>query len=203
MTAADMNDPIASAAAFSRYFSARLQARSDLREWLTTAMAAPFDRNAMQGFLASRKPATDDDLKRALRDLRQRVMATLIVRDLAGLADLTEVTRGCTDLAEVTVRTARDWHHADLVGIHGEPLDGQGRPQRMIVVGMGKLGGGELNVSSDIDLIFVYPEAGETAGPRRIDSHEFFVRLGKRLLKAIGEATGDGFVFRVDRKSVV
>ncbi|MFX5756587.1 hypothetical protein ABTE27_21810, partial [Acinetobacter baumannii] len=76
-----------------------------------------------------------------------------------------------------------------------------GRPQEMIVLGMGKLGGGELNVSSDIDLIFVYPEDGDTqAGPgqKSLSNHEFFVRLGKKLIGALAEITEDGFTFRVD-----
>ncbi len=154
----------------------------------------------MLAFLAAHPYTDDDSLKRQLRDLRQRVMSRLIVRDLSGAADLTEVTRTCTELAEVTVTAARDFIHADLAGMHGEPIDSHGAPQRLIVVGMGKLGGVELNVSSDIDLIFVYPDDGETPGPRRLSHHEFFTRLGKRLINAIGEATADGFVFRVDMR---
>jgi glutamate-ammonia-ligase adenylyltransferase len=200
MTAFDPTSAIAQAADFSRYLRARLAARSDLADWLATACQAPFGRRDMETFLAEAAIADEDTLKRRLRDLRQRVMAVLIVRDLAGQADLTEVTRACTDLAEVAFGHACDWHHRDLAEIHGEPLDSQGRPQRLIVVGMGKLGGKELNVSSDVDPIFVYPEDGETTGPRRIASHEFFVRLGRRLINAIGETTYDGFVFRVDMR---
>ena len=77
----------------------------------------------------------------------------------------------------------------------GEP---GGRAQQLHVVGMGKLGGGELNVSSDIDLVFVYPEDGETDGARSISNHEFFTRLGRRLIAALSEITEDGYVFRVD-----
>jgi hypothetical protein len=85
--------------------------------------------------------------------------------------------------------------------VHGEPLDSAGRPQQLIVVGMGKLGGGELNASSDIDLIFVFPEDGETDGrARKINNFEFFTRLGKRLINAIDDKTGDGYVFRVDMR---
>jgi len=69
-----------------------------------------------------------------------------------------------------------------------------------VVVGMGKLGGGELNVSSDIDLIFAYPEEGETTGPRKTSNHEYFALLGKKLISALNEATPDGFVFRVDMR---
>jgi glutamate-ammonia-ligase adenylyltransferase len=184
----------------SRWLAGRLGARPELADWLAETVATPWSRQEMQAFLAAHPYTDDESLKHHLRDLRQRVMTRLIVRDLSGAADLTEVTRTCTELAEVTVTAARDFIHADLAGIHGEPVDSAGAAQRMIVVGMGKLGGVELNVSSDIDLIFVYPEDGETPGPRRLSHHEFFTRLGKRLINAIGEATADGFVFRVDMR---
>lgn len=184
----------------SRWLNQRLHARPELAEWLAARYQIPLDAAAMAAHLDAAAPSSDEALKRALRDLRQRVMAQVVLRDLNGLADLAQVTRACTDLAEVTIQTALDWHHRDLAAIHGEPLDAQGQPQRLIVVGMGKLGGRELNVSSDIDLIFVYPQAGETAGPRRLDNHEFFTRLGKRLIAALNDVTGDGFVFRVDMR---
>ena len=184
----------------SRYLAGRLASRPELVPWLEETADRPYRAREMQEFLAAGSIDSEDSLKQRLRDLRQRVMCRTIVRDLGGLADLAEVTQTCTDLAEVAVAKARDWNHAELAATYGEPLDQAGRPLQLIVVGMGKLGGRELNVSSDIDLIFIYPEDGETAGPRRIDSHEFFVRLGKRLINALGEATGDGFVFRVDMR---
>ncbi len=198
-----LSDPAAllqEAAEYSRYLAARLAARPDLAVWLESRLDRPLSRNDLLGQLASQPWQDEAGLHRALRDLRQRVMCLLITRDLAGLADLAEVLRTCTELAEVSIRAACDWLHADLVRVHGEPLDAEGRPQRMIVVGMGKLGGQELNVSSDIDPIFVYPEDGETGGPRVIDNHAFFTRLGKRLIRALGENTADGFVFRVDMR---
>ena len=188
------------AADFSAYLRTSLAARPSLDGWLASACQKPFSRREMEAFL-DQTPASDENaLNRLLRDLRQRVMAVLIVRDLGGQADLSEVTRTCTDLAEVAFATACAWHHRDLAEVHGEPLDSRGRPQRMIVVGMGKLGGRELNVSSDVDPIFVYPEDGETTGPRKLASHEFFVRLGRRLISSIGATTPDGFVFRVDMR---
>jgi [glutamine synthetase] adenylyltransferase / [glutamine synthetase]-adenylyl-L-tyrosine phosphorylase len=158
-------------------------------------MGQPFSRGEMVETLSACA-----DLAVALRHLRELVMARLICRDLGGLADLTEVTATCTDLAELAIQRGVEALHAELVAIHGEPLDNAGRPQQLMVVGMGKLGGRELNVSSDIDLIFVYPEGGETAGPRRIETHEFFTRLGKRLIALIDEVTADGRVFRVDMR---
>mgnify|MGYP001140072109 CR=1 FL=1 len=200
MPAFDPHAAIARATAYSRYLRDRLAARPDLAEWLATGCQSAFPRRAMEAFLTDSSIADEDTLKRRLRDLRQRVMAVIIVRDLAGQADLAEVTTACTDLAEVAFAFACAWHHRDLATLHGEPLDSQGRPQQLIVVGMGKLGGRELNVSSDVDPIFVYPEDGETTGPRKLSSHEFFVRLGRRLINAIGETTYDGFVFRVDMR---
>ncbi len=186
-------------AAYSRWLAARLYARPELSDWLLETLAMPVTRQEMSDFLVA-GIAGEDDLKRRLRRLRERVFARVMCRDLNGLADLPEVTRTLTDLAEITVRAAVDFHHRDLAGIHGEPLDSTGSAQQLIVVGMGKLGGGELNASSDIDLIFVFPEDGETAGPRGLSNFEFFTRLGKRVINALDDNTGDGHVFRVDMR---
>lgn len=199
MTLTPAPELLARAAQYSRWLSARLAARPELAEWLEATLTEPVSRAEMTDFLASGITG-EEDLKRQLRRLRERVFARVMTRDLGGLADLAEVTGTLTTLAEVSVETALDFHHADLAGVHGEPLDAEGRPQRMMVVGMGKLGGGELNASSDIDLIFVYAEDGETAGPRRLSNHEFFTRLGKRLINALDDKTGDGYVFRVDMR---
>ena len=144
--------------------------------------------------------ADDGALKSGLRRLRQRVLAHIALRDLGGLASFDEVAESMTLLADITANAALDHHHRQLAAMHGEPLDRAGRPQRLLIVGMGKLGGRELNVSSDVDFIFVYPEDGETAGPKRIDNYDFFTRLGKRVIQALGEPTADGQVFRVDMR---
>jgi len=187
------------AAQHSRWLTARLAAHPGLRESLTETIEQPFSAAEMATALEAHL-ATHADLGIALRRLREAVMARLVVRDINGLADLTEVTGTCTDLAELAVQRGVTQIHAELAALHGEPLDSDGQPQQLMVIGMGKLGGRELNVSSDIDLIFVYPEGGETAGPRRLENHEFFTRLGKRLITLIGEATAEGFVFRVDMR---
>jgi glutamate-ammonia-ligase adenylyltransferase len=145
--------------------------------------------------------ADEAQLARRLRQARRAVMMHTITRDLNGLADLGEVMRTVTMLAEHSVTAATRNLHAALAQAHGEPVGaGTGRPQRLLVLGMGKLGGAELNVSSDIDLIFLYEEDGETAGPRKISNHEFFTRLGRKLINALSELTADGFVFRVDMR---
>jgi glutamate-ammonia-ligase adenylyltransferase len=151
--------------------------------------------------LPAQNHATQVDIKRALRRLRKQVMARLIVRDLAGWANLDEVTTATTALAEVSIRYALDWLNHNLGQTFGTPLgETSNAPQQLMIIGMGKLGGGELNVSSDIDLIFVYPEEGETTGPRKLSNHEYFTRLGRALIGVLSELTEDGYVFRVDMR---
>ncbi|MDR3298959.1 MAG: bifunctional [glutamate--ammonia ligase]-adenylyl-L-tyrosine phosphorylase/[glutamate--ammonia-ligase] adenylyltransferase [Candidatus Accumulibacter sp.] len=188
----------------SRFLRQLLAARPDVADWVRDHADAPLTRRQFLDFLDAGTIAGEDDLKRALRRLRQRVMAALMVRDIGGHAALTEVVETMTTLAEVTTNRALDFLHRQLAAQFGEPLDRRGQPQRLLVVGMGKLGGRELNVSSDVDYIFVYPEDGETAGVpdggKRIEAFDFFTRLGKRLIAALGEITGDGQVFRVDMR---
>ncbi|MCA1978868.1 MAG: bifunctional [glutamate--ammonia ligase]-adenylyl-L-tyrosine phosphorylase/[glutamate--ammonia-ligase] adenylyltransferase, partial [Thiobacillus sp.] len=182
----------------SRFGRRLLDAQPALAEAAAARLDAPCSRAEMQAFLATPPCADEDALHRRLRQLRQRVWLVVTARDLAGLADLAEVTTAYTDLAETCIAAALDFHHAQLAVRHGEPRDATGRLQKLVVVGMGKLGGGELNVSSDIDLIYLYAEEGETDGARPISNHEFFIKLGRKLASALSENTGDGYVFRVD-----
>ena len=147
--------------------------------------------------------AAGTPLPAAMRRLRNLVVATLIERDLLGRADLAEVVATMTAFGDFAVQTHVAALSAELAAIHGVPVgEESGAVQELIVLGMGKLGGGELNVSSDIDLIFCYPENGETstssADQRALSNHEFFTRLGKKLIGALSEITADGFTFRVD-----
>ena len=152
---------------------------------------------------------SETNLARALRILRKQVMVRLILRDLNGLADLNEVMQTMTALAEVCVQRSLACLTQTLRAQFGAPL-GEGStkakanlgatPQELLVVAMGKLGGGELNVSSDIDLIFVYPEDGQTDGSNNLSNHEFFTRLGRRLISMLNELTAGGYVFRVDMR---
>jgi len=137
---------------------------------------------------------------RALRRFRRREMVRIAWRDLAGWAVLEETLGHLSELAEVCIRSADDWVHHGMVEKHGEPLAQDGTPLRLLVIAMGKLGGGELNFSSDIDLVFLYPESGESAGPRTLSNEEFFIRSGRRLIRLLDEGTPDGFVFRVDMR---
>ncbi|MDQ5908888.1 MAG: [glutamine synthetase] adenylyltransferase / [glutamine synthetase]-adenylyl-L-tyrosine [Pseudomonadota bacterium] len=142
--------------------------------------------------------ADDEQLATTLRRFRCREMVRIAWRDLAGWAGLTETLGDLTDLADAAVGAALQRLHAWQSQRYGQPRDADGQLQQLVVLGMGKLGGRELNFSSDIDLIFTYPHQGETDGARPISNEEFFRRLGQRLSKALAEMTAEGFVFRVD-----
>jgi len=133
-----------------------------------------------------------------LRVMRQLVLERLATLDIEGAASLDEVTGAMTALAEVALQAALAQAEADCDARHGAPLNVQGERIEFWIVGMGKLGARELNVSSDIDLIYVYDDDGETAGPQKTSAHEYFSNVAKRLYTLIGETTDDGFVFRVD-----
>ncbi|MCG2576677.1 bifunctional [glutamate--ammonia ligase]-adenylyl-L-tyrosine phosphorylase/[glutamate--ammonia-ligase] adenylyltransferase [Dechloromonas sp. XY25] len=184
----------------SRYLSNLLYARPELIPELAATWQQPLSEELLM--VPLRRDFTDDDaLRSALRCLRHRAMAHLVLRDLCGQAPLAEIVESMTLLADVTTNFALDYYHRQLADSYGEPLDSQSRPQRLLVIGMGKLGGRELNVSSDVDYIFIYPEEGDTAGPKKsIENYDFFNRLGKRLIGALGDLTADGQVFRVDMR---
>src|SRR5574340_442071 len=187
----------------SRYARRLLQAEPALLDWLQENYATPSSRAEIQALLQQTGLDLHDEagLSRAVRVLRKRVMVKLILRDLNGLADLDEVMQAMTALAETCVQKAQACLMQALQAQFGTPLgETNAAPQELLIIGMGKLGGGELNVSSDIDLIFVYPEDGETSGPRKLSNHEVFTRLGRKLISLINEPTGDGYVFRVDMR---
>ena len=187
----------AGAARYSRY-AARLQ-QADPALQSDPGWAQPFTRAEM--YSAVDGCVDEATLSRGLRRLRRRVMLRTIARDIAGLADLDEVVTTISALAEVAIERGVAILHAGFVERYGEPLGADsGTPQSLHVVGMGKLGGAELNASSDIDLVLLYAEDGDTAGERSISNHEFFTRVARRLAAIIGEYTEDGFVFRVDTR---
>lgn len=141
-------------------------------------------------------------LPAGMRRLRNLLVSALIERDLSGQGNLAEVLQTISAFAEFVVKSHCAALYAELCTQYGQPIGAEsGTAQQMLVIGMGKLGGYELNISSDIDLIFIYPEDGETAageGQRQLSNHEFFIRLGKKLIADISAITEDGFSFRVD-----
>ena len=175
-----LSDLIASGDLLRSYPSGELAVR------ITTAVAVAADEAA---------------LKTGLRQLRRREMARIAWRDLAGWADLNETMATLSEFADACVDGALAKLHAWAVEKNGDPRGEQsGKPQRLVVLGLGKLGGQELNFSSDIDLIFAYPEDGETQGEPALSNHEFFIRLGQSLINALNDNTAEGFVFRVDMR---
>ena len=206
-----MTDTPLSSSGFSRYAARAYAARPELAAQVAALAATPLTRERiaarLQVLLAQAAggagtPPTDEQLKQALRRLRVEVFCAVMERDLGDAADVAEVTGAMTDLAEIAIQRALAVVTADLVTLFGEPRGPEGERLTLGVVGMGKLGGRELNVSSDVDLIFVYEDDGETTGGQRapIAAAEFFTRAGKRLIAALADVTADGFVFRVDMR---
>ena len=141
------------------------------------------------------------ELARQLRILRRHVMAQIISRDVCRISDLAEVTRTITLFADFAVNTALEFAHAYYEDMYGTPIGRHsGLPQHLSVVAMGKAGGYELNVSSDIDLIFIYPESGDTNGRRERSNQEFFTKVGQKLISLLNDITDEGQVFRVDMR---
>jgi [glutamine synthetase] adenylyltransferase / [glutamine synthetase]-adenylyl-L-tyrosine phosphorylase len=144
----------------------------------------------------------EDELARRLRRFRNRQQLRIIWRDITRQADLVETCRDLSDLADACIDLAYHWLYPRHCVQFGTPVGRRsGQAQHMVILGMGKLGAHELNLSSDIDLIFGYPEGGETEGVKRpLDNQEFFIRLGQKLIKALDAITVDGFVFRTDMR---
>ncbi|AZG07503.1 bifunctional [glutamate--ammonia ligase]-adenylyl-L-tyrosine phosphorylase/[glutamate--ammonia-ligase] adenylyltransferase [Pigmentiphaga sp. H8] len=196
------------ALSWSGHLRRRIDAQPDYGRWLADAATRPVDAQALAAWFdelrtargaASAGPLPVADCRAVLRRLRERVFCTVMARDLAGLAPLEEVVGAMTRLADLAIEQAYRSVAAELAEVHGIPREAaSGLPQEMLIVGMGKLGGEELNVSSDIDLVMLYGDEGETDGRRPISHHEFYGRLTRRMMPVIAEIDADGHVFRTD-----
>ena len=190
--------PAAGHAAHSRFVQ-RLRRRYS--DWFSALPPGAPSRETLTQTLQT-LTARGLDLPSALRVLRQLTLERLAVLDCEQHAPLNTITRAMTWLAEVTLDAAYIQVQIDLHSLHGTPMTNQGQPAELWIVGMGKLGARELNVSSDIDLIYVYDEDGETTGNAegrgKISCQEYFSRVVKRMYALIGDTTEHGFVFRVD-----
>ncbi len=145
--------------------------------------------------------ADESRLMQALRYFRHRMLIRIAWMQAFNQSTVESTLKQLSELSEVLIVAARDWLYRDCCNAWGQPCDLQGQPQPLLVLGMGKLGGRELNFSSDIDLIFVYPENGVTRGGRReLDNAQFFTRLGQKLIRVLDLVTMDGFVYRVDMR---
>ncbi|SQA97608.1 Glutamate-ammonia-ligase adenylyltransferase [Cedecea neteri] len=133
-------------------------------------------------------------LMQALRFFRRRIMVRIAWAQALGQVNTQSTLQQLSVLAETLIVAARDWLYAACCREWGTPCNAAGEPQPLLILGMGKLGGGELNFSSDIDLIFAWPENGSTQGGRReLDNAQFFTRMGQRLIKVLDQPTQDGF----------
>ncbi|MDO5542468.1 MAG: bifunctional [glutamate--ammonia ligase]-adenylyl-L-tyrosine phosphorylase/[glutamate--ammonia-ligase] adenylyltransferase [Acinetobacter sp.] len=137
---------------------------------------------------------------KTLRILRARLMFRWIWQDANQLTDVVTLTQELSDFADICVQVAKDFARIPLVAKHGEPLGYNGKVQDLIVVAMGKHGAQELNLSSDIDLIFAFDEQGETNGRKCIEVQQFCILWGQKLIYLLDHITADGFVFRVDMR---
>ncbi len=141
---------------------------------------------------------SDFDLKRRLRVLRRIHYMAIAWRDLCGFADINEVFEKLSSLAEAVVLRLLEVVRSQLKKVYGDAFDADGSPLPLLVIGMGKLGGRELNFSSDIDLIFTYPMEGETSGPRVVTFREFFSKIVQRMANFLSDITSDTFCYRID-----
>jgi len=194
----DEHQALTRASKLSRYVRDLLSADQALPS------SVPLDRPLGVDWMRAQLAVQYDDertLQAGLRQLRKAVMLSIITRDLDRRGNLAEVVATVTALAELALTTAVAHHSRWLAQEFGNPSGNvSGATQQLHVIAMGKLGGAELNVSSDIDIVFAYPEEGNTDGSRSISNHEFFIRVARKVISAIAEVTEQGFVFRVDTR---
>ncbi|WP_429198187.1 bifunctional [glutamate--ammonia ligase]-adenylyl-L-tyrosine phosphorylase/[glutamate--ammonia-ligase] adenylyltransferase [Luteibacter sp. W1I16] len=143
-------------------------------------------------------PVDEDRCMAVLRRFRHAEAVRLVFRDVNGLDDLDETLSSTSALYETLLEVALRWSENAMHARYGQPRDAHGVAQRTVVLGFGKLGGNELNFSSDIDLVLAYASGGETDGPRPLDNGEYFIRETRQLVRLLAEPTVDGICARVD-----
>ncbi len=198
---------ITQAKQYSEFLSRWLIANPEWENWLLHRIAKPIDRKILEAIFQENldtlltSQLAEQDFCSALRIARQKTMMYLGVRDLTDQATLCEVMQGMSDMAEIALAYASDYAKQQMQNDYGLPYYPDGSEMNIWIIGMGKLGACELNVSSDIDLIFIYDVDGQTTGGEKsLSHHEWFSRLGKRIIKYLSEITAQGFVFRVDMR---
>ena len=206
---ADLTDEIQSVLAFSDFIARTCQRYPEVLVDLLQSgdLKKTYLSGTYRNLLQSRLPATAGDppevvtqqLGDDLRAVRRREMIRIAWRDLAGRAELDETMADLSALADACIDGALTVLYDGLCQQRGTPTGPEGAPQKLVVVGMGKLGARELNFSSDVDLIFAFPESGRTTGhTSSISNDEFFTRLCRQLVRVLGQVTAAGFVFRID-----
>lgn len=159
-----------------------------------------FAARAPSGASLDSSPADEAILLAQLRSWRRREMVRIAWRDLAGWAQLDETLADSSAFADAALNVAADYARRTVVARHGEPRSSAREIQPLVIVGMGKLGGAELNFSSDVDLVLLFPEHGETDGMRPVSNEELFARQAQRLIKLLSAPTQDGRVMRIDMR---
>ncbi len=144
------------------------------------------------------QPGESERWQEQLRRYRTAESTRLIWRDVHGLEDVDAILLGSTRLAEQCLRSGLAAIEEEFAQRHGRVRAPDGSEQRLVVFGLGKLGGGELNFSSDVDLVYAFAQNGESDGARALAAEDYFARLGQRLAKLLDELTVDGFCHRVD-----
>src|SRR5690606_11061226 len=187
----DLCQRVARVAMASDFAIGTLRRQPELLAHLAAADPAPLPLPVLD-------PLQPDAWAGELRRFRSAASTRLVWRDVLGLDDVDATLAGSTRLAEQCLAVALEALEREFAGRHGVVRDAQGTPQRLVVFGLGKLGGGELNFSSDIDLVYAYPHDGESDGRRALAAEEYFARLGQRLARLLDELTADGFCHRVD-----
>ncbi|MGI9309619.1 MAG: bifunctional [glutamate--ammonia ligase]-adenylyl-L-tyrosine phosphorylase/[glutamate--ammonia-ligase] adenylyltransferase, partial [Gammaproteobacteria bacterium] len=143
---------------------------------------------------------SEDRFLAQVRKFRHRELVRIVWRDLCGWADQSETLADLSNLADACIRAALQYAEDILQHQHGLPRDESGEEAHFVVVAMGKLGGGELNFSSDVDLVFLFSGHGETDGDRSIANEEYFRKVARLFIDVLSRKTLDGFVYRVDAR---
>jgi len=175
------------------------------KQWFQDNVAAfdqPPDTQHLETFVADIGNSSADvaEIQSRLRVFRNRFLLHVLWREVFNLASLDETLASLSLLADRLLDAACRYAESTYLPRYGVVRDAAGEKVPLVVLGMGKLGGRELNFSSDIDLIFLYPEAGDTDGPREVSAQEYFGRLTRRVIALLDETTVDGFVFRIDTR---
>lgn len=140
----------------------------------------------------------EDQFKQTIREFRNKQLLKICWQDLMLQANVFDILRQLSAVADACICVAADWIRAQQVEKHGEPLTEDGDVAHLVVIALGKLGGEELNFSSDIDVMFCYSASGNTDGERSISNQQFFIQLAQKLIHVLSDVTADGFVYRVD-----
>lgn len=187
--------------AASPYVARQLATKPNLLDWGT--LNCGFEAAQLQQQLRTLLASVDSEvnLMNRLRQFRHRHMVRLMWRNQLRLCSSEALVTELSHLADCCIKQALSWLHNEAAKQWGHPLNGKGEKQQLVVLALGKLGGQELNLSSDVDLIFAFTNAGITqGGPRSLSHQAFFIRLGQKLIHVLNHTTADGFVFRVDMR---